>query len=201
MLADFDPQGSSLAWLRVRPDGRPAIRGIATWQESLRVPQDTDYVIMDAPSGGHGKALPALIRHAQTAIIPVLPSPMDIRAATTYIKELRQVGELARPTIHESAGVGEFFAGLFQGGTRSATRLAVVANRVKENTLAYDVLYEFLDRLKIPFLTTLRDTQNYIHAAERGLGLFELAPSQVAYDLDLWEPMIRWLNSKRSLPR
>lgn len=206
VLADFDPQGSSLAWLGVRPQERPRIRGVAAFRESPRVAPDTDYVIMDAPSGRHGTHLISLVRYAQTIIVPVLPSPMDIRAATQFIDEIRRVGPVARPVIEDKGldldSIMAFLGRLLAtSDTSSAPRVAVVANRVRENTLAYDALYEFLDRLKVPFLTTLRDTQHYIQAAERGLGLFELAPSLVAYDLELWQPLIKWLNSKRSLPK
>jgi chromosome partitioning protein len=64
----------------------------------------------------------------------------------------------------------------------------------------YHNLDAFLKSLKIPFITHLRDTQNYIRAAERGLGIFELAPSLVWQDLEQWEPLTKWLRSKRSLP-
>ena len=62
-------------------------------------------------------------------------------------------------------------------------------------------LETFLTALDIPFITTLRDTQNYIRAAERGLGIFEMAPSAVEFDLEQWQPLIKWLNSKRSMPQ
>ena len=78
------------------------------------------------------------------------------------------------------------------------TKVAVVANRVRENTLSYHALYAFLKSLKIPFITTLRDTQNYIHAEEQGVGIFEMPPSKVWQDLEQWDPLIKWLRSKRS---
>jgi len=198
-LADFDPQGSSLQWLKVRPGGRPPIEGIAVWRDTPRVARDTDYIIMDVASGGHGKQLHTLIRYAQTIVVPVLPSPIDMRAATIFIQELRQAEDVVRRDIQD-APLADFFKRMSGGSRRLKPKLGVIANRVRENTIAYDALYDFLDRLKVPFLTSLRDTQNYIQAAERGLGLCELAPSQVAYDMELWEPLIKWLNSKRSLP-
>jgi len=177
-LADMDPQGSSLDWLQARPENRPAIRGIAGWKEPLRHSRDTDYLIIDAPAAVHGKDITELVRRAQTVVIPVLPSPIDIRAATHFIHELLLVGKVSR----------------------QQTKIAVVANRVRENTLIYHALERFLKRLDIPFVATLRDTQNYIRAAERGLGIFELAPSLVSHDLEQWRSLTRWLNSKRSLP-
>lgn len=177
-LADFDPQGSSMAWLAARPAEYPSIHGIAAWQEPLRVPKETERLVMDAPARVHGKELSEMVRRAQTLIIPVLPSPIDIRAVADFIKELLLVGKVSR----------------------KQTKLAVVANRVRENTLIFHTLERFLESLEIPFVTTLRDSQNYIRAAERGLGLFEMPPYLVWQDLEQWEPLIKWLNSKRSLP-
>lgn len=178
-LADFDPQGSSMEWLAARPAERPPIHGIAAWEEAVRVPRDTEVLIIDAPARSHQKELTALVRRADTALIPVLPSPMDIRAAARFIEELLLVGKISR----------------------KQTRLAVVANRVREYTLIYARLDAFLRSLGIPFVARLRDTQNYIRAAERGLGLHELAPSLVWQDLEQWDPLLRWLRSKRSLPQ
>jgi chromosome partitioning protein len=176
VLADFDPQGSSLAWLRARDAGWPEIHGIAAWEAPLRAPRDTDVVIMDAPARVQGRELTMLVRRVETIIVPVLPSPIDIRAAAGFMKELLTTGKVSR----------------------KETKVAVVANRVRENTLIYHTLEAFLKSLKIPFVTTLRDTQNYIHAEERGIGIFEMAPSRVWQDLEQWQPLLRWLRSKRS---
>jgi len=200
VIADFDRQGSSMEWLEARPQDRPPIRGIAAWREPLRVPRSTDYVIMDVPAGAHGPDLTALVRRAQTVIIPVLPSPTDIRAAAHFIHEALLVGKIVR----------------------NETRLAVVANRVRENTSVqntmenvlnrmsisystlntqiYHNLERFLSRLRIPFIATLRESQNYLVADARGLGIFDLNRSQVTRDTEQWEPLLKWLESKRSIP-
>ncbi len=175
-LVDFDPQGSSIAWLDVRHERWPEIRGIAAWRESVRIPRDTDVVIMDAPARLQSGELTRLVKRAETILVPVLPSPVDIRAAADFMKELLTSGKVSR----------------------KETKVAVIANRVRENTLIYQTLHSFLKSLKIPFVTTLRDTQNYIRAEERGIGIFEMAPSQVWQDLEQWEPLVRWLRSKSS---
>ncbi|MEJ2509607.1 MAG: ParA family protein [Gammaproteobacteria bacterium] len=177
-LVDFDPQASSMEWLAARSADRPEIVGIDASQGGLRLPRNLDVAILDAPARVHSAELTGFVRRAETLIIPVLPSPMDIRAAAHFIKELLTVGKVSR----------------------KQTRLAVVANRVREHTLIYQTLEAFLDSLKIPFVATLRDTQNYIRAADRGLGIFELAPSLVWQDLEQWEPLLEWLNSRRSRP-
>ncbi len=175
-LMDFDPQASSLEWLAARGEEWPEITGLAAFEGETRVPRNADVVIIDAPARVTGSELSALVRRAETIIVPVLPSPMDMRAAQHFMKELFVVGKVSR----------------------KQTKVGVVANRVRENTRIYHELEDYLGKLKIPFLTHLRDTQNYIRAAQRGLGIFELAPSMVWQDLEQWEPLTRWLRSKRS---
>lgn len=177
-LADMDPQGSSWEWLQNRPEDRPAIHGIAGWKEGTRAPRDTEVLVIDTAAGTEGKELTALVRKAETVLVPVLPSTIDIRAAKKFIARLVMNGSISR----------------------EETMVGVVANRVREYTLIADTLHTFLRRSEIPFVATLRDTQNYIRADERGLGIFELAPSSVYQDLEQWQKLTRWLNSKRSVP-
>jgi len=176
-IADFDPQGSSLDWLKARPENRPEILAIDASDGTYRTPRNVDILILDVPAAIHGKTLTALVRRAESLVIPVLPSPIDMRAAAHFIQELLLVGKVNRDEV----------------------KLAVVANRVKENTLIFHSLEKFLKRLKIPRIATLRDTQNYIRAAERGVSIFEMAPSAVQQDVDQWKSLTRWLNSKRSV--
>ena len=176
VIVDYDPQGSSLDWLKARGEEWPLIHGIAGFKENIRIPKSVDVVIFDAPARVSGKELTNLVRRVETIIIPVLPSPIDIRAAAGFIKDLLLNGKVSR----------------------KETKVAVIANRVKEHTLIYHTLYAFLKSLKIPFVATLRDTQNYIHAEEKGIGIFEMAPSKVWKDLEQWEPLLKWLRSKRS---
>lgn len=172
-LADFDPQGSSADWVALRPAAHPPIHHVTIddAKEKLLIPLGMDYVIMDAPAATHGKELKRHVKKAQILLIPVLPSPIDIRAAARFIEELLLVGRVAR----------------------AETRIAVIANRVREQTLIYQALQRFLTSLDIPFVATLRDSQNYIRAAQRGIGIFELPPAAVATDLEQWQPLLRWL--------
>ncbi len=178
VLADYDPQESSLAWLEARDEKWSFIEGIAAYKDPLRVAKDTDYVIMDAPARVHGKELTQLMRKVETVIFPILPSPIDMRAATKYMQEVMKNGRVSRKEV----------------------KIGVLANRVRENTLVFSDLYGFIKAMKLPYVATLRDTQNYIHAEERGIGIFEMAPSQVYRDLEDWAPLAKWLRSKRSMP-
>ncbi|RME36006.1 MAG: chromosome partitioning protein [Gammaproteobacteria bacterium] len=184
VLADFDPQGSSTDWLEARPEQAAPIHGVAAWREPLRLPRETEIVIMDSPAGIHGRDLAALLRRAETVVIPILPSPIDIRAASHFIDHLK---ETRRVINHQ-------------------VRLATVANRVREHTLIAAELDDFLDhqRLadsrKLPFVAVLRASQNYLRAARRGLSIFEMAPAATAIDREHFRPLLRWLGSARSRP-
>ena len=178
-LVDFDPQHSSLDWLKERPVGRPGITGMDGSNGSIRTPRNIDYVIYDTPAAVRGKELTALVRRAESIITPILPSPIDMRAATEFIREILNNGKISR----------------------KETRVALVANRCRENTNVYHQLEEFLKKIrKVPFLSVLRESQNYNRAADRGLGIFELAPYLISRDLEQWDPIIQWLHSRRSQP-
>lgn len=178
VLADFDPQGCSLDWLAVRPAERPAIAGIAAWRDGLRAPPDTDWLIIDSPAAVHGRQLAELVRRADTVLMPLLPSPIDMRAAHHFIAELNAVRKLVNGDV----------------------RLATVANRVREHSVAAAGLESFLQGFSLPsgkpfpFLAALRASRNYLLAAERGLSIFEFAPGRTLPDREQWLRILRWLS-------
>ena len=177
-LADFDPQASALAWLAARPRESAPITGLAAFREPLWVPAETEFVVMDVPAGVDVLALRRLVARAGTVIVPVLPSPIDMRAAATF---LRRVQEL--PSV-----------------TEGRSKVALVANRVRAQTGSAQALDGFLREIGLPLIAHLRDSQQYVHAAERGAAIFELAPSAVANEVEDWQPLLRWLKGRRSQP-
>ncbi len=178
-IADYDPQRSSLDWLTGRPADLPAITGVAAFEEGIRnVARNTDVLIIDAPARVHGTELNELVRRAETIIVPVLPSSIDIKACGPFLAELREIGKVSR----------------------KQARLAVVAMRVREQTLIYEELDLYLSHLKIPYIGALREAQNYVRAYARGMGVLEL-PEYLAWpDWQQWKPIGEWLDSKRSQP-
>ncbi|MDH3613581.1 MAG: ParA family protein [Gammaproteobacteria bacterium] len=178
-LADYDPQRSSLDWIDRRPENRPKIAAVAAYKDGLRrVPRGADIVVSDAPARSHGKELVDLVKHAETVVVPVLPSTIDIQATTTFLKELQGLGKVQR----KQAKVG------------------ALANRVRDNTLIFDDLDEYLTKARVPYIAALREAQNYVRAYTRGLGIFEL-PEYLAWpDWDEWAPLTAWLRSVRSQP-
>ena len=48
-------------------------------------------------------------------------------------------------------------------------------------------------------MATLRDTQNYVRAAQAGLGIYEMPGWRVRKDLEAWQALFRWLDERRRL--
>ena len=155
------------------------IAGVAAYEDGLRrVPRTADIVVVDAPARSHGKELTDLVKHAETIIVPVLPSTIDMQASTKFIEELKNVGKIER----------------------KQAKIGTVANRVRDNTLIWGDLDEYLTKARVPYVAALREAQNYVRAYTRGLGIFEL-PEYLAWpDWEEWEPLTAWLRSKRSQP-
>ena len=151
------------------------IEGIDGSRGRLSVPGRIQRVVMDAPARTGKNQLQRYFNQADEILIPVLPSPIDIRAAGHFVGELLLEGMLKQ------------------------SRVGLVANRVWENTLIYSNLERFLRTLKVPLVAHLRDTQNYIRAAEGGRGIFEMAPYLVDRDIETWRPLIKWVEKNRRL--
>jgi chromosome partitioning protein len=185
-IMDHDPQGSSLQWLKLRSNHKNSdtvIHGISAhkgagagmtraWQ--LRVPPGTERIIVDAPAGTSGTNLIEMTRDVDAIVIPVLPSPLDVHAAAKFIEELFLVAKVRARNI----------------------RICVIANRVPANARAYKSLKQFLDSLNIPFIAKLRDSQNYIMAAEKGQGIHELTHHKATRDKEQWQRLVHWLEDE-----
>ena len=172
MLGDVDRQQSSALWLKLRP---PAARPIQTWQVShdliARPPKETTHVVLDTPAGLHGWRFKDVLKIADKVLVPLQPSIFDIYATRAFLDELAE--------------------------TRRADKLqiGIVGMRVDPRTISADKLNEFVASLGLPVLGTLRDTQNYIHLAARGLTLFDVAPGRVEKDLQQWQAICQWLDA------
>lgn len=168
-LIDYDPQKSSLDWLANRTSDLGQISGIDGSRGRINIDKSIRRVVLDAPARCGIQQLRKLFELADVVLIPVLPSPIDIRATGHFVAEL-----ISEKVIKKA-------------------KIGLVGNRVRENTLIYSNLQKFLKKLKIPLISNLRDTQNYIRAAEGGFGVFELPPYQASKDIDQWRPLINWI--------
>ena len=173
MLGDVDRQQSSRLWLGLRP---PQARPISTWDAAgqsavVRPPRGTTHAVLDTPAGLHGWRFKETLALADKVLVPLQPSIFDIYATREFIDRLLANRPSAR------------------------TQIGLVGMRVGMRTLAADQLREFMAKLGVPVICELRDTQNYVQLAARGLTLFDVAPGRVQRDLDQWAPLCAWLDA------
>ena len=179
VLMDFDPQGSSLRWVKKRQPSQPPIHVIAAFEKDsrttrafqLRVPDTATHVIVDTPAAVESRAMPDITKDADKILVPVLPSDIDIHACSRCIRDLLLVAKIRRED----------------------NRIGVIANRIRRNTLTYQTLIRFLQTLGIPIVATIRDSQNYVRAAELGIGVHEMKSYVAAEDVEQWQPLVDWL--------
>lgn len=172
MLGDADRQQSSRLWLQLRPE---AARPIRTWEVShdliARPPKDVSHVVLDTPAGLHGWRFKDVMRMADKVLVPLQPSIFDIYATRSFLDEIAEFRRADK------------------------LKIGIVGMRVDSRTIAADKLQEFVGGLGLPVLGHLRDTQNYIHLAARGLTLFDVAPGRVEKDLLQWQGICQWLDN------
>jgi len=174
-LMDYDPQGSSLHWVRLRDAERPRIYGASGAPEKfgklrsfdMFIPPQTRELIIDAPAGASGLLLHDMLARAQSVIVPIVASPIDIHATGQFIQDL-----LGRPR---------------------AFRLGVVANKVRVSMPAYQPLLRFLESIGVKPLARLLDSDVYLRAAETGVGIFELEPHHTVAERQQFEPIVQWV--------
>jgi chromosome partitioning protein len=176
-VMDFDPQGSTLHWLRLRAHNAPKIHGAnaAPQKTGLRsigmhVPEGTRQLVIDGPAGATGLLLQEMVARAHSILVPVQPSTIDIHATANFVRDLLLIGRLRSRNI----------------------RLAVVANRVRRLSPVYQPLERFLSSLGLPFLTRLADSEVFVLAAESGVGIFEMDPVASAAEREQFMPIIEW---------
>jgi chromosome partitioning protein len=178
-VMDYDPQGSSLNWLRLRDPLAPKIHGAnaAPQKVGLRsfgrvVPEGTRQLIIDAPAGASGVILQDMLSRASCIVIPVQPSAIDIHATANFVRDL-----------------------MLRGNIRARnTRLAVVANRVRKATPVYQPLDRFLTSLGLNIVTRISDSEMFVRAAETGIGIYEMDASSCIAEREQCQPLLEWVD-------
>ncbi|MFL6663330.1 MAG: ParA family protein, partial [Rhizobacter sp.] len=122
MLGDVDRQQSSRIWLKLRPQGVPAIQAweVAHDDSVVRPPKGTTHVVLDTPAGLHGKRVDEVMKHADKVVVPLQPSIFDIHATHDFLREI-----VARKRS-------------------SHVQVGIVGMRTKEGTISADQLRQFL---------------------------------------------------------
>ena len=178
-LLDFDPQGFSMRWLEKRPAERAQIVGIAACDKPIdcvwliRDDVRGNVMIIDLPAAVPPHRLDAFTQIADRILIPVMPSAIDVHAATRLIERLLLDTRL----------------------DRNARKLAIVASRVRSNTKSFQMLMRFLSSLRIPLIAVIRDSQNYVQAASQGIGICELPAYKARDDVAQMNAIVTWLDN------
>ncbi len=180
-LFDHDAQGSSTRWLQLRPESGSVIHGVAAFRNpiavtrsfQLRVPLNADRVIVDTPAGLTDPCLPDLVRTADSIIIPVLPSPIDIDAMYSLVEALRRVESVCKRDV----------------------RITAVVNRVPAHRSGLRPLEKALASVGLSVATRLRETRRYPRASARGIGVNELGGIGRERCMDDWRPLWAWLEN------
>ena len=182
-IVDCDPQGFCTRWIESRPAHRPKVHGLATGpltaRSTIEVPAESSVAIIDLPAAITGEQLHAFVYLADSLLLPVTPSDIDVYSATRFIAELLLDAQL----------------------DRSERRVGIVANRVRERTRSFAMLMRFLGSLRIPLIGALRDSQNFVQAAALGLGVCELPPHRVQDDVPAIDAIGGWLERRRFISR
>ena len=176
-LIDADPIGYTTRWLQKRPEQSAHVNGIMIdeFQERskrswpFQLPKEAGPVIIDTPAALDRRAITELTNDADCILIPVLPSAFDVHATAGFIAQLLLLTEFDRP-------------------------VAVVANRTRKNTRSLAALLEILKSFETPTIAVLRDSQNFVHAAELGLGIYELPHHRVKQDTERLDLVVSWLD-------
>jgi chromosome partitioning protein len=183
LLADVDRQLSTQRWLKRRSahslDGRVPIMGLAVEpNQVLRPPVGTMHVVIDTPGGLRGFDLARVVMYADAILMPVCNSAFDRESAADCYAELKALPRVA-------------------GGR---CRVAAVGMRVDGRTRAADTLRLWAERLQLPFVGVLRETQTYVRCIDEGLTIFDLPPAKVQADLAQWQPILQWLEPTLARP-
>jgi chromosome partitioning protein len=180
-LMDYDPQGSSLNWLRQRPANLPRIFGAngapakagRLRSVDMRVPEETRQLVIDAPAGASGLLLQEMLLRTHCILIPVAPSAIDIHATANFIRDLLLAGRIRAAHI----------------------RLGVIANRVRKTSPVYAPLERFLASLNFPLLGRLSDSEVFVSAAETGVGVCEMDFVTAAAERGQFGPIAQWVQT------
>lgn len=180
-VMDYDPQGSSLNWIRLRPPHAPRIHAAnaAARQKGLRsmamyVPSETRQLIIDAPAGACGTLLQEMLERADCLIVPVPPSAIDLHATASFIRDVLRTGRMRERN----------------------PPVAIVANRVRRSMPRYQPLDWFLETLELRLLARLIDSDVFVKAAEAGIGIFEMDPALSVAEQKQFMPIVEWVENQ-----
>lgn len=186
-LVDCDPQGYCMRWLERRAAHPAVIHGIEApdakpadvFAREGEVSAESTRLIFDLPAAIPLDSLYTYTHLADSILIPITPSSIDVHAATKLISELLLDAQL----------------------DRRENKVAIVANRIRSNTLSFQMLRRFLSSLSIPVISVLRDSQTYVAASAAGIGVCEMPLYRVRDEIIAWKAILSWLDRREATLR
>jgi chromosome partitioning protein len=169
-LVDLDQQRSSYQWAKSRPKDAAPI-DVYTEQGDYK----TKRVIYDCPAQIHIGLTTDLINISDTVIMPINPSIIDHRAAFKFIFDIR---------------------GMMRADVCKRIKIGFVGNRANTSYKSYDELDNFSKLMQTPIVTTLRNSQNYVTAANEGSSIFEMPTSKTVKDVEQWRALCYWAEGR-----
>lgn len=179
-LADHDPQRSALDWLKCRPASCAPITPIAAFNRE-QIADTFEVVIHDMPAACDLTMIAETLSGDSKLLIPILASPTDIKAGVRFLMNLNRDGWNSQGSYNVDIGL--------------------VANRVRTNTNYFKVLVEFLEKVNMPLIASIRDTQNYIRAMDAGISVFDFPKARVSRDIEQWQPLLAWLDNTSEIKK
>jgi chromosome partitioning protein len=168
-ICDHDSQRSSKDWIQARPKKLTKITSVVA-SHSKPPSIDSEIIIHDMPAGYDIRELLVDVPGVEKILIPLLPSPTDLRVLWRFCMMLS-------------------YSGLLE----TNIDMGFVINRYRAGSQFNETMMRFLERMEIPLIGKVRDTQNYIHATNRGLGIFDIPGNKTKVDRESWQPIIDWL--------
>lgn len=176
VLADVDPQRSSLGWVKRRPITAAPITGLDWSKDVGEVPRGATRLVIDAPAALKKGAIEDLVRQADVIVLPVLPSAFDEGATTRFLKKLDDLKPIRR----------------------NRKPVAVLGNRMKPRSKASAELDRYLAEIGHQVVARLRDSAAYAELARDGLSLFDLRSPRAKTLREDWAPLLAFIEAEDS---
>ena len=174
LLAETDPQGSSISWLEARPPGVAHVEGANWVKEPGKISKRISRVVIDSAAGTRLGTLRDLIRLADIIVVPILPSAFDQNSTKAFLDKLRELKPIRK----------------------NRKPFALVRNRVRRGSRAASRLDDFMMEMDTAEVGRLQDRALYNEVAWQGLTIFDLAGRQAVEMQQDWIPLIRFIESE-----
>jgi chromosome partitioning protein len=156
VVIDLDPQGSSLQWASMGKEAFPAAveRISGTWNARTlhQNYQDYHHMVLDCPPSLESHASLQALRACDVALIPVLPSPIDLWASLRLPQEIEEARKV-NPNI----------------------KAYLVLNQLEPNSALSAAMHDALAEFGVPVLNAvIRRRAAYRGSALEGISVYQM---------------------------